>query len=347
VIISNSTRLVPTKERAHGRWREILPALGIDESYLSGRNCPCPICGGTDRFRFLDRRGKDGDGMWVCNQCTPKPRPAIELAIAFTGKPFREAARIVDEILGGREVIPQTTIRLPEDNGGKTIQFRKSWRRGVPVKRGDVVDLYLQYRGVGMDLYPPCLRTSTLDWYLETHPDFLPPPIPVPPDLAHINHLQPRVTYEQMHRLPAMVAAIANPEGQHVATHRTFRAADGRGKANVSAPRKVAGKYGKGPTIRLSPTAPTMGIAEGVETALSATRLFRIPVWSVICAYGIETFEPPPECRHLIVFADHDRHGKGLQAAEQLRGRLTIPVDIQMPDRPGTDWNDVLVESSR
>jgi putative DNA primase/helicase len=341
VIIPNSTRLVPTKERAHGRWREILPALGIDETYLSGRNCPCPICGGTDRFRFLDRRGKDGDGMWVCNQCTPKPRPAIELAIAFTGKPFREAARAIDDILGDRSVIAQTSIRLPKDDGGKTNKhFLKAWRRGVRVRPGDVVDLYLRRRGVGLDIYPPCLRTSELDYYREDDQSWLP--------ADGERYLgRPDLLVEVIYRIPAMVAAVTNPDGKHIATHRTFLAEDGYGKANVSTPRKVAGKYGRGPTIRLMPTAPLMGIAEGIETALAASRLFRIPVWSVLCAHGIETFEPPAECQHLVVFADHDKNRTSQRAAESLKTRLPIPVEIRMPDQPGTDWNDALLQASR
>jgi putative DNA primase/helicase len=333
--------LLSTKERARGRWRQILPAIGIAENFLTGRNCPCPMCGGTDRFRFIDRRGQDGDGMWLCNQCQPKARPAIDLVIAYTGKPFPEAARTIDDILGDKPVLAQTTIRPPHDNGAKTtVQFRKQWRRGVGVRRDDVVDRYLRSRGVGMDIYPPCLRTSALDWYLETHPDFLPPPLVLGPMGGSLPYL------EFMYRIPAMFAAVTNPAGQHVATHRTFLAEDGSGKANVSAPRKVAGQYGKSPTIRLSPTSPTMGIAEGIETAIAASRLFNIPVWSVICANGIETFEPPPECRNLIVFADHDPHGVSQRAAEKLCARVQIQVEIETPTQPGTDWNDVLLSET-
>lgn len=43
-----------TVERARGRWREILPQLGIDTSYLRTRHGPCPLCGGKDRFRWDD-----------------------------------------------------------------------------------------------------------------------------------------------------------------------------------------------------------------------------------------------------------------------------------------------------
>jgi putative DNA primase/helicase len=122
-----------TKERARGRWRQILPALGIDEEFLTGRNCPCPMCGGRDRFRFIDRQ--DGDGMWLCNQCQPRPRPAIDLAIAFTGKPFPEAARAIDDILGERHVIlqAQTPIRPTNEQSGTSYFCLKVWRRGVRV----------------------------------------------------------------------------------------------------------------------------------------------------------------------------------------------------------------------
>ena len=32
----------------------------------NGRHCPCPVCGGKDRFRFDN---KDGRGTYICNQC--------------------------------------------------------------------------------------------------------------------------------------------------------------------------------------------------------------------------------------------------------------------------------------
>ncbi|MFA9256090.1 primase-helicase zinc-binding domain-containing protein, partial [Escherichia coli] len=42
----------------------MLPALGIQ--VLKNRHQPCPVCGGSDRFRFDDREGR---GTWYCNQC--------------------------------------------------------------------------------------------------------------------------------------------------------------------------------------------------------------------------------------------------------------------------------------
>jgi putative DNA primase/helicase len=288
-----------------------------------------------DRFRFIDRQ--DADGMWLCNQCQPQPRPAIDLVIRWTGKPFPEAARTIDDILGDNCVIIQTPMRPPQDHGGKTSNaFLKAWRRGVPVRRGDVVDLYLRSRGVGLDIYPPALRTSPADYYREDNQAWI-------PAKGQRYMGRPDLLVEPIYRVPAMVAAITNPACKHVATHRTFLADDGSGKANVSTQRKVAGKYGKSPTIRLMPPAPMMGIAEGLETSLAAARLFRVPVWSVICANGIETFEPPSECRHLVVFADNDAHGVSQRAAEKLCARLSIATEIKMPERPGADFNDVLI----
>lgn len=53
-------------ERARGRWREILPALGIGVQFLRNKGGPCPMCGGKDRFRWDN---KNEEGTWYCNQC--------------------------------------------------------------------------------------------------------------------------------------------------------------------------------------------------------------------------------------------------------------------------------------
>src|SRR5262245_56310422 len=160
-----SARHETTKERAHGQWRFILPRVGIEARFLSGKNCPCPMCGGKDRFRFIDK--KDGDGMWVCNQCAPSPRPAIDLVMKFTGKPFREAARPADSIISGKPIIslPKPQRQAPERKATPSTYAARVWRRGSSVRRGDAVDRYLRSRGVGLDVYPQVLRCSALDWH--------------------------------------------------------------------------------------------------------------------------------------------------------------------------------------
>ena len=52
--------MTSVRDIAKGRWKEILPALGIDPKFLQNRHGPCPICGGDDRFRWDDRTAKVG-----------------------------------------------------------------------------------------------------------------------------------------------------------------------------------------------------------------------------------------------------------------------------------------------
>lgn len=52
-------RVAEVKRRAHGRWTELLRALGVDENLLNRRNQPCPLCGGTDRFQYTDKVRRD------------------------------------------------------------------------------------------------------------------------------------------------------------------------------------------------------------------------------------------------------------------------------------------------
>ncbi len=40
------------------------PELGM--KVIKNRHQACPVCGGADRFRFDDKRGR---GTWFCNQC--------------------------------------------------------------------------------------------------------------------------------------------------------------------------------------------------------------------------------------------------------------------------------------
>jgi hypothetical protein len=57
------------KMAAANRWPEILLAVcSIDNSLLDGKHHPCPKCGGTDRFRTIDKRA----GALFCNQCFNK-----------------------------------------------------------------------------------------------------------------------------------------------------------------------------------------------------------------------------------------------------------------------------------
>jgi putative DNA primase/helicase len=76
---------------------------------------------------------------------------------------------------------------------------------------------------------------------------------------------------------PAMVAIVTDAGGKPVNIHRTYLTRDGR-KAGVPQPRKMMpGSLPKGSAIGLAPPAGRLGIAEGIETALAAMKLFQVP----------------------------------------------------------------------
>jgi len=83
---------------ARHRWPEILQALcGISPDALTGEHCPCPRCGGTDRFRFSDM---DGNGSAICNQCLKDAGDGFAVVQHYTGKKFAEVLAMVAEYLG-------------------------------------------------------------------------------------------------------------------------------------------------------------------------------------------------------------------------------------------------------
>jgi len=86
------------KQAASGRWPEILSSLGgIDSALLDGRNHPCPRCGGTNRFRFIDA----GAGSCYCNQCFNKANGDGLAALAWLhGWSFPEAVKQLAGYLG-------------------------------------------------------------------------------------------------------------------------------------------------------------------------------------------------------------------------------------------------------
>lgn len=66
----NTVSIIPfsfeqAKLQANGRWHEILSKLGYQVPSNPTEHTSCPMCGGTDRFRF-DNQG--GNGSFICSQ---------------------------------------------------------------------------------------------------------------------------------------------------------------------------------------------------------------------------------------------------------------------------------------
>ncbi len=141
--------------------------------------------------------------------------------------------------------------------------------------------------------------------------------------------------------LPAMVAAITGADRKVIAIQRTFLRVDGRGKANVSEPKMTLGAMRDG-AVRLGAAGPALGIAEGIETGLSAAQLFGVPVW---CALGarLDRLWLPPESLELHLFGDNGAPGHEAAAraaaAYQAQGRRVV---VRFPPERFGDWNDAL-----
>ena len=89
------------------------------------------------------------------------------------------------------------------------------------------------------------------------------------------------------------------------------------------------------------PAGVELGIAEGLETGLSAMRLFEVPVWCA-CGARLSAIDLPPEVKTVHVFADNGVPGR--EAAERAADRYTHEgrrVEIRYPPSAFGDWNDV------
>jgi putative DNA primase/helicase len=143
---------------------------------------------------------------------------------------------------------------------------------------------------------------------------------------------------------PAMIALMTDPEDgtAGIGVHVTYLHRDGQGKADGDRPKIMLGGRG---VIRLTPdedVAASLGIAEGIETALAVMhRTGWKPIWAASCAAGISNFPVLPGLEMLTVFADQDR--AGLEAARRCCRRWAEEgreARVVLP--PYGDWDEAL-----
>ncbi|MFQ3386388.1 DNA primase, partial [Escherichia coli] len=96
-----------TIKHACGHWSRILPALGV--KVIKNRHQACPVCGGSDRFRFDD---KEGRGTWFCNQCGAGD--GLKLVEKVFGVNPSEAAQKVNVVAGNLSPVAPEVIVAAE-----------------------------------------------------------------------------------------------------------------------------------------------------------------------------------------------------------------------------------------
>ncbi|WHP79598.1 primase-helicase zinc-binding domain-containing protein [Edwardsiella anguillarum] len=105
-----------TVKQACGHWPRILPALGV--KVIKNRHQSCPVCGGSDRFRFDD---KEGRGTWYCNQCGAGD--GLKLVEKVFGVTPSEAAGKVNAVTGNLSPVAPEVIAAAE---AETVADRKA-----------------------------------------------------------------------------------------------------------------------------------------------------------------------------------------------------------------------------
>lgn len=145
-------------------------------------------------------------------------------------------------------------------------------------------------------------------------------------------------------RYPAMLAAIRRLDGALCAVQRTFITECGH-KADVKPVRLNTGALADG-AVQLAPPGRVLGLAEGVETALSATKLFNVPVWAA-CGLRFDKICLPGCVASVVIFADHDEPGlEHAYASKRRFEQLGYSVSLRFPEPSGADWNDALLLKS-
>jgi len=303
------------EDLARGKWQEILPQLGVESRFLVNRHGSCPICGGKDRFRWDD---KDGRGTFICNSCGAGD--GFRLAQLVTGKSFRSICDAISSMTGKKLLASSDHAeRLRQRQVVKSI-----WDGAGAVSNDGPVATYMKAR-LGIQWRSKSIREysgANLLWHPEAKKSF-----------------------------PAMVSQVVGVDNMAHNVHITYLTDDGH-KAKVNPAKRVgAGQIPDGSAIRLAPSDFHMGIAEGIETAIAASIINRIPVWSAINANNMAKWKPPQVVRKVTIFGDNDATYTGHKAAYTLAQRLTVQekldVEVRIPDCVGQDWADVLAGVSK
>lgn len=244
---------------------EVAARLGIEGLRRDGREHvgPCPVCGGKDRFSIAPDRG-----VFNCRICA-RGGDGLALVQHLRGCDFKsalnflagEVSAVDAETLARRRQRAQAAdmarARIAAQARARAIRdAREIWHSALPAA-GTLADDYLRGRGLCLDPWPPTLR------YLPDHP--------------YRRQIGGRNL--QLHRGPALIAAIQDASGRVRGIHQTWiDPARPGGKAEIvgpdgrQMPAKMVRGSKKGGAIRLTPVSATgiLIVGEGIETTASA-----------------------------------------------------------------------------
>ncbi len=142
--------------------------------------------------------------------------------------------------------------------------------------------------------------------------------------------------------IPAMLAAVTTDIGV-IAVHRTFLDVASGKLAGFERPKRALGSLGFGAVRVAPPEQGRLGLAEGIESALSAMQLFGIPCWATLGNERFGLVAIPESVRELFLFIDNDAGGAHAEArALKAYAAPDRVIHSRAPVSPGFDWNDEL-----
>ena len=225
----------------------------------------------------------------------------------FAGCTVAEVMKALQRLrLHDRSVVAMPAAKAKRDMGALAVRL---WNSSVPIA-GTLAESYLRARGLSGPL-PKALRFN--------------------PSTILGSGTARRV-------MPAMVAAVENDLGV-VAVQRTFLDPDHVLRKPIAKPKVSLGLLGTA-AIRLAPSTDELGLAEGIEDALTAMEWFGTPTWALGGVERLALIAIPERVRRVIVYADRGRAAERL--LEKAREHLTAngrELTCRVPDSHD-DWND-------
>lgn len=309
-----------TAAAAVGHWSTIFEHFGLPpvtgKRHYKGE---CPVCGARGKFRIDDT---DGQGTWIC-RCGSGT--GMDLVTKTQGKPFNEVCREIDALIGN--TYQQEKVPVTSDASKLRNKVLNKFSR-LPDLRGTTGAGYLNARGI----------------------------FKLPQEAIRFNDKQRHAgrVYQSLYSL------ATDDKGELCYLHRTLL--DGNQKAQ---PRNSAGAkrqkslqdesyldHARSVAIRMFPVATTLGIAEGIETALSCKQLYNVNTWATMTSGFMKKFRVPAGVKNLIIFADRDvNSATGLAAATECAHANLLAkndlekISIYYPDNG--DFNDMLTNGDQ
>lgn len=301
-----------TVDAVVGNWGKVFNYYGLPpitgNHHFKGK---CPICEAKGKFRIDD---KNGQGTYICKCSSGTGWSLLEKT---QGKDFKTLAREIDGILGNtyNGVSQPRDITQSEKIRNKVLnKFNK-----LKLLNGTNASIYFKNRGI------------------EAH------------EINNVRFCENDKTPDGM--FSAIYSIASDSKGNACYLHRTFL--DGSKKADIKNNKKMLSlqedtylEHAQSVAIRLSDVSSTLGIAEGIETALSCKQKYKCNTWATLNASLMKRFIAPKGVKHLIIFADTDSNLTGHASAFEC-GRKNIlsnndveKVSIRWPQKG--DFNDVI-----